>query len=62
LDTSDRTIAPEKINSLVYVLVSNKYATLRELRDEYNIKEALDLYEICMVSSYNRAISMEDSK
>lgn len=38
----------------MYALVSNKYATLSEIRDAYTIEEVLDMYEIYMVNAYNK--------
>lgn len=43
----------------MYALVTNKYATLKELRDDYNIWEVLDLYEMMLVSMTNKMIAME---
>ena len=51
LDDSD-LLDVEYSYPLVYVLVSNKYATLKELK-EYSVEETLQLYEICMVNLYN---------
>lgn len=39
---------------MLYVLIVNNYATLKEIRDEYSIDEVLDLYEICLVNIYNK--------
>lgn len=47
---------------MTYVLVSNKYATLKELRDDYDVWEALDLYEICMVNLYNKSQILQSTK
>ena len=49
----------KRVHSMVYVLLSNKYATLKELRDDYTIDEALDLYEICLVALHNKAMSFK---
>ena len=38
---------------MIYTLITNKYATLKEIRDDYSIDEVLDLYEACLVSLYN---------
>ena len=39
---------------MIYVLITNHYATLKEIRDEYSIEEVLDLYEICLFNLYNK--------
>lgn len=39
---------------MLYVIIVNKYATLKELRDDYSFEEALDLYEACLVNLYNK--------
>ena len=49
-------------NYIIYTLISNKYATLKELRDNYTIEEVLDLYEICMVNMYNRQMLLEERR
>ena len=35
------------------MLIVNKYATLKELKNDYDIWDVLDLYEICMINLYN---------
>lgn len=42
------------MHPLIYTLVANKYATYKELRDDYDVEETLALYEACLVNSYNR--------
>jgi len=42
------------------VLITNNYATLKEIRDDYNIDEVLDLYEICKVNLYNKYMTYEN--
>lgn len=41
-------------HSIVYALITSKFATLAELRDVYDVYEALDLYEMYIVNAYNR--------
>lgn len=48
------TIKVERVDPIIYLLIVNKYATLKEIRDDYSIKEVLDLYETCLVSLYNK--------
>lgn len=43
-----------RTHEVVYVLITNKYATYKELRDDYSIEEVIDLYEICLVNLYNK--------
>lgn len=45
----------------MYVLLSNRYATLKELRDDYSFEEAIDLYEVCLVNLHNRAIGLKNN-
>lgn len=40
----------------MYTLVANGYASYKEIRDEYSIEEVLDLYEMCLVQSYNKNV------
>ena len=47
---------------MIYVLITNKYATFHELKYDYDIDEALDLYEICMCSIANKNDIIEDRK
>lgn len=39
---------------MIYCLVTNKYATLKELRDDYEFAEAIDLYDACLTHMYNQ--------
>jgi len=52
----------ERVHPIIYTLISNKLATLKEIRDEYSIDEVLDLYEICLVNAYNRAELLKDKR
>lgn len=47
---------------MIYTLISNNYATLKEIRDDYSIEEVLDLYEICLVKLYNKNQVIEEVK
>ena len=60
-DTSSLTYA-KRSNYIIYTLVSNKYATLKELRDDYTIEEVNDLYEMCMVNMHNRQMLLEERR
>ena len=51
------------MNPVIYTLITQGYATLKELRDDYDVEEMLDLYEACCVSMYNKAeIIAQNSK
>ena len=39
---------------MIYTLITNNYATLKEIRDDYTFDEVLDLYEVCLVNIYNK--------
>ena len=47
---------------MIYTLISNNYATLKEIRDDDSIEEVLDLYEICLVKLYNKNQVIEEVK
>lgn len=47
---------------IVYTLVVNRYATYKELRDDYTIDELLDLYEACMVNMHNKCMLLEERR
>ena len=53
---------PEHLAGFIYTLVVNKYATLKEIRDEYSIEEVISLYDACMTNLYNRYQSMKVTK
>ena len=42
---------------MVYVLITNKYATLYELKYKYTIEEVIDMYEMCMCNISNKISS-----
>jgi len=48
------------MTSIEYVIVTNRLATLKELRYDYDIWEILDLYEACMVQIYNKAAMINE--
>lgn len=50
------------INPLIYIVISNKYATLKELRDDYDVLEFVELYEMCMVNIHNKHTSIENAR
>ena len=50
----------QRVDPLIYTLITNKYATLKEIRDDYSIEEVLDLYEICLTQIYNKYQMQEE--
>ena len=55
-------LEPTRVDSIIYLLVSNKMATLKELREDYTIEEAMDMLEIYLISTYNQAQVMKEVK
>lgn len=51
----------KNVSSLIGMIVSKRLATLHELDTIYSFEDALDLYEIIYVDSYNQAIECEAS-
>jgi len=51
-----------RMHYIVYTLIVNKYATYKELRDDYDIDEVLDLYETCMVNMHNKHMLLEERR
>lgn len=42
------------MDKIIYALIINHYATLKEIRDDYSIDEVLDLYEALMIDIHNK--------
>lgn len=51
---------PKRIHPIIYALIINKFATYYELKYKYDIYEILDLYEVCMVSLYNKNLTLSN--
>jgi hypothetical protein len=47
---------------IIYLLVTEGYATLKELRDDYTIEEMLDMYEMCCVHQRNKVMAIESAR
>lgn len=47
------------VDSLIAVLVANKYASLHELKTVYTLEDAYDLFEILAVTRYNEFLAVE---
>jgi hypothetical protein len=54
--------AAKGLHPVAYVLITNRLATLYELKYRYTIWEAIDLYEAAMVNLYNRYVLLENKK
>ena len=48
------------IHPAIYVLVTNRFATYRELKSIYTIDEVLDMYEMAMTMLYNKFVLTEN--
>lgn len=51
-----------RVHPIIYLLVTNHYATYKEIRDDYDVWEVLDLYEMCIVNIYNKNEIMKGDK
>lgn len=60
LGMKNNLISCENTHYIIYSLIINKLATYKELRDDYTIEEALDLYEMLMVSNYNKQLIQDE--
>lgn len=47
---------------IMAALISRRYASLRELQSVYSLEDALDMYEIIAVNSYNEAAYAEAAR
>lgn len=47
------------MHHIVYAIIVNDKATYSEIRDKLDIYEVLALYELVVVSNYNRKIAIE---
>lgn len=50
------------VHHVVYVLVTNRFATLYELAHKYTVWEVITLYEIAMVSLYNKQTVIDNKQ
>lgn len=48
------TNTTKRLHPLIYMLIVNKYATLKEIKEDYDVYDILDLYEVCAVNLYNK--------
>lgn len=54
-------INTERTHPIIYNLISNGFATYREIRDEYSFEEVIDLYEMSVVKAYNKNKILENN-
>lgn len=54
--------ACDRLHPILYTLITNGYATLKELRDDYDMDEVLDMYDACMTSLSNKARIIEEGR
>ena len=50
----------KRVSYIIYILVTNRYCTYKELKDELDIEDTLSLYELCLVNLYNRYIMLDN--
>ena len=55
-------IEPTRLDPISYIIITNKYATLYELKYKYNIEEVLDIYEAVMINIHNKSVVVENKK
>ena len=48
-----------EVHPIIYVLITNKYATYTDIKYNLTIEEVLDLYEMCMCNQYNKNTVLE---
>ena len=60
LDDDKRMVMhyPERVHPLIVLLITEKYATYKELKETYDIFEFLDLLEIAMTEQYNKSVDL----
>ena len=46
---------------MIYMLIVNQYATLKEIRDDYSAEETISLYDVCMTRLYNQYIITKEA-
>ena len=49
----------KNVHYIIYTLITNKYATYKELRDDYDMSEVIALYETCLVHLDNKNVLTE---
>lgn len=55
-------LSPTRLHRVLYTLITNKYATLKELNDYYTIEDVLDMYEACLYTLHNKVVGIEASR
>ena len=57
-----KTIKTKNISPLIAVVISSKYATMRELEEYYNYEDLLNFIEIIAVNAFNERQSYRESE
>lgn len=52
----------QTIDSRLYTLISNGYATLKELKEDYTAIDFITLYECCIVNLVNKSIAINTKR
>ena len=55
-------IGYKNITRMIAAIISRRFATLYELQTVYSIADALDMYEVIAVNSYNEAAYAEAAR
>ena len=50
------------VDPFVAVIVSERFATLRELTEFYTLEEALDMWEIAVTNRYNEWLALKEAE
>ena len=52
----------EGVHYIIYIIVTNRLATYKELKYDLDLDDVADLYEIAMVNLYNKNVMINDAK
>lgn len=53
---------PHRLHPIIYVLIVNNYATLKEIKEYYSVEDVLDLYESYRIYSHNKQVAIDGIK
>ena len=59
---TDNLINPQYVDAITYTIITNKLATYKELRDDYNVEEYLSLYDVAITQIHNKSVLIESKK
>jgi len=48
------------VHPIIYMLITNKFATYNEIKNVLDIDDVLNLYEVAMVTLYNKQIILDN--